>query len=344
MQTRRLGRSSLELPVVTFGAWAIGGGPYWNGTDDEQALAALAAAFDAGMHAVDTAPIYGMGHSETIVGRALAAQRRANGSTSDIKVCTKIGLRWDCDDGELFFESQSADGKPLAVYRNSRPESVRLECERSLQRLGVDHIHLLQVHWPDPTTPVSDTMGALAELHAEGKIGAIGVSNYDPELLEEAQVALGDLPLASTQPKYSLVAREIEADVLPWVIEHEVGVLAYSPLEQGLLTGKVRGDRSFADTEGRARRPSFQDRNRQAVNALLDEVVAPIAAELGASLAQTVIAWTVARPGISSALVGARTPEQARENAAAGELQIPPEAWSRIDTAFAALRLESEPV
>jgi len=337
MQIRRLGRSSLQLPVVTFGAWAIGGGPYWNGTHDEQALAALGAAFDAGITAVDTAPIYGMGHSERIVGQALATRRGA--AEGDIKVCTKVGLRWDADDGELFFESKGPDGQPLRVFRNSRPESVTLECERSLQRLGVEHIDLLQVHWPDPTTPVADTMGALAALHAAGKIGAVGVSTSSPEMLHEAQRALGDVPLASTQPKYSLVAREIEADVLPWVLEHRVGVLAYSPLEQGLLTGKVRRDRNFAESEGRAKRASFSPENRAAVNALLDHVVAPVAADLGATLAQTVIAWTVARPGITSAIVGARTPEQARENAGAGALTLPADAWSAIDGAFAALRL-----
>lgn len=331
MQQRRLGRSDLELPAVVFGAWAIGGGPYWNGTDDAAAVAALHAAFEAGIDAVDTAPVYGLGHSEQIVGRALADW------PGRVKVCTKIGLRWDATDGELFFESTGEDGKPLAVYRNSRPESVRLECERSLARLGVEHIDLLQVHWPDPTTPIADTMGALAELRAEGKIGAVGVSNYTPEMLGQAQAALGEVPLASTQPKYSLVAREIEADVLPWVLEHEVGVLAYSPLEQGLLTGKVRADRAFAETEGRARRDTFQPDARALVNATLDEVVAPVAAALDASLAQTVIAWTVARPGISCAIVGARTPEQARENARGGALQLPPEAWTAIDEAFGAL-------
>lgn len=337
MQIRKLGRSDLRLPGVVFGAWAIGGGPYWNGTDDDDAVDALRAGLDAGITAIDTAPIYGLGHSERVVGAALAERRER------VKICTKVGLRWDATDGELFFESRGEDGKSLGVYRNSRPESVRLECERSLARLGVEHIDLLQVHWPDPTTPIAETMGALAELRAEGKIGAVGVSNYTPEMLSEAQRALGEVPLASTQPKYSLVAREIEADVLPWALANEVGVLAYSPLEQGLLTGKVREERAFTASEGRAKRASFAAENRRRVNELLDEVVAPVAQQLGASLAQIVIAWTLARPGISCTLVGARSASQARENARGGELELSAEAWAAIDEAFAGLQLAAPP-
>lgn len=333
MQTRQLGRSDLTIPVVTFGAWALGGG-YWGATDDEAAAAALNLAVDLGMTAIDTAPIYGLGHSEQLIGRALAGRR------DEVQLLTKVGLRWDCEDGDLFFESKQGAERPLKVYRNSRPESVRLEVERSLERLGTEHLDLVQVHWPDPTTPVAETMGALADLHREGKIGAIGVSNYDTTMLAEAATALGEIPLASDQPRYSLVHREIEQDVLPWALEHGVGVLVYSPLEQGLLTGKVREDRRFGEGEGRNDRPSFRPGNRAAVNAVLDEVVAPVAAELGATLAQVIIAWTVARPGVSAALVGARTPEQVRENAGAGELVLSAEAWQAIDRAFADLRLD----
>lgn len=333
MQRRRLGRSELEVPVVVFGAWALGGG-YWGDVDDAAAVEAIRAGLDAGIDAIDTAPIYGLGHSERVVGQAIAGRR------DEVTVCTKIGLRWDCTDGDHFFSGKHADGSPLEVYRNSRPESVRLEVERSLERLGVERLDLVQVHWPDPTTPVAETMGALAELRAEGKLREIGVSNYDPGLLSEAQAALGDVPLASNQPKYSLVARDIEQDVLPWCREHDVGLLVYSPIEQGLLTGKVRDDRQFAEGEGRASRASFQPVNRRKVNAVLDEVVAPIAADLDATLAQVVIAWTVAQPGVTTALVGARRPEQARENAAAGALSLSADAWAAIDRAFADLQLE----
>lgn len=336
MRHRTLGRTDLSVPVITFGAWALGAG-YWGPQDDERSVEAIQAALDEGIDAIDTAPIYGLGRSELVVGRAIAGRR------DEVRVLTKVGLRWDCEDGDLFFSSKREDGSPLAVYRNSRPESVKLEVERSLLRLGVEHIDLVQVHWPDPTTPVADTMGALAELRAAGKIGAIGVSNYDVDLLEQAVAALGDVPLASVQPKYSLLAREIEADVLPWVRAHQVGLLAYSPLEQGLLSGKVRADRSFGEDEGRSRRATFLPANRARVNRLLDELVGPIAAAHGATMAQVVLAWTVQQPGVTVALAGARTASQARENAAAGDIELAREEWAAIDRAFAGLQLEAPP-
>jgi aryl-alcohol dehydrogenase-like predicted oxidoreductase len=333
MRHRKLGKTDLQLPVIAFGAWALGGG-YWGEQDDEASAAAIGAALDAGIDAIDTAPIYGLGRSEEVVGRAIAGRR------DEVRLLTKIGLRWDCTDGEHFIKGKLPDGRPLDIYKNSRPESVRLEVERSLQRLGVEQLDLVQVHWPDITTPIADTMGALAELRAEGKLAAIGVSNYDVDQLTQAQRALGDVPLASNQPIYSLVQRGIEADVLPWARENDVGIVVYSPLEQGLLTGKVRADRSFGDDEGRSKRTSFSAENRARVNALVDEFVAPVAAAHSATLAQTVLAWTVQQPGISVALVGARNAEQARENAAAGDLTLSADEHASIDQAFATLRLE----
>lgn len=332
MRHRTLGKSSLQLPVITFGAWALGGG-YWGQQEDDDSLAAIRAGLDAGIDAIDTAPIYGLGRSEEVVARAIAGRR------NQVKLATKVGLRWDCEDGDLFFTGKQDDGSPLAVYRNSRPESVALEVERSLKRLATDHIELVQVHWPDPTTPIADTMGALAQLVQSGKVGAVGVSNYDADMLAQAQAALGSVPLASNQPKYSLLAREIEADVLPWCRAHDVGLVVYSPLEQGLLTGKVRGERVFSEDEGRSRRPTFLPENRSRVNAVLDTVVAPIAADHGATLAQLVLAWTVQQPGVTVALAGARTAAQARENAAAGTLTLKDDAWAAIDRAFAELQL-----
>lgn len=338
MQRRTLGRTDLEIPVVVFGAWALGGTGYWGASDDELAVAAIREGLDRGMTAIDTAPIYGLGHSEEVVGRAIAGRR------DEVVVMTKVGLRWDTEDGgELLMESTRPDGSLFRLFKNSRPASVREEVERSLRRLDVDVLDLVQVHWPDGTTPIADTMGALAELRAEGKLRHIGVSNYDPDQLAEAQAALGDVPLASDQPKYSLVAREAEADVLPWCLEHEVGVVVYSPLEQGLLTGKVPADRSFDPDEGRATRATFRQENRRRVNAVLEEVVAPVASAHGATLAQTVIAWTVQQPGVTAALVGARNPQQAEENAAAGTLVLTDEQFAAIDGTFADLDLDLTP-
>lgn len=336
MKMRRLGASELDLPVVTFGAWAIGGWQ-WGGTDDDAARAAIGAALDAGTTAIDTAPVYGFGHSERVVGAALAGRR------DEALVLTKAGLRWDDERGPLAFEGRDHLGHPRRVHRNSRPDSVRFEVEESLRRLGTDRIDLLQIHWPDPTTPIAETMGELLRLRAEGKVREIGVSNYTPEEMGEARAALGDVPLASDQPRYSLVRREIEADVLPYAREAGVGLIVYSPLEQGLLTGKVPADRDFPETDGRHGRPTFRISNRALVNATLREVVQPVADARGATLAQVALAWVLAQPGVTSVIAGARDPGQARENAAAGELELAPGDIATIGRAFAELALDLEP-
>lgn len=331
MHARPLGATGLSVSPIVLGTWAVGGG-YWGAADDERSIAAIRAALDAGVTAIDTAPFYGLGRSERVVGRALAGR-------SDVLLATKVGLRWDDDRGEFFFDATDERGRALRVFRNGRPDSVRHEVEQSLARLGVEHLHLVQVHWPDATTPVADTLGALAELHRAGTIGAIGVSNFGPALLREAQEALGDIPLASVQSRYSLVHRELEQDVLPHARAHGLAVLAYSPLEQGLLTGEVTPSRRFHDGDGRRRRPTFQRENRRRVNALVQEVLAPVAAAHGRSCAQVALAWTVAQPGVTAAVVGARDARQAAENAAAGDLALSPDELSAIDRAFAGLEL-----
>jgi aryl-alcohol dehydrogenase-like predicted oxidoreductase len=315
MRRRRLGSTDLEVPLVSIGAWAIGGWS-WGGTDDDDAVRAIQASIDAGANAIDTAPVYGFGHSERVVGRAIAGRRER------AVLMTKVGLRWDAPEGDLAFEAVDREGKKLAVRRNSRPSSVKQEVERSLERLGVETIDLVQVHWHDPHTPVADTMGALLELRAQGKLRAIGVSNFSVELMKAAREALGDVPLASDQPKYNLIARDIEKEILPYARSAEIGILAYSPLEQGLLTGKVTADRTFPTDDGRHKRATFTPENRRRVNEALARSVRPIAEARGVTVGQVVIAWTVAQPGITTALVGARTAEQARENAAAGELEL----------------------
>ncbi len=327
MEYRKLGESALEVPVVCFGAWAIGGW-YWGGADDEASIAALRTGLDEGITAIDTAPVYGFGHSEAIVGQAIAERR------DEALVMTKAGLRWDCEDGEFFFETQGHAKQPLKLYRNSRPDSLREEVESSLRRLGVERIDLLQIHWPDPTTPIADSIGALLELRGEGKLREIGVSNFSPAQMDEARAALGEVPLASCQPKYNLLQREVEADVLPYAIEHGIATLAYSPLEQGLLTGRVTSERTFAADDGRCKHPNFQPQRRARVNEVLREVVQPIADEHGATLAQLVLAWTVAQPGITAVLAGARSVFQVQENAAAGRLKLTGNQISSIDTAF----------
>jgi aryl-alcohol dehydrogenase-like predicted oxidoreductase len=333
MEYRKLGSSSLEVPTISFGAWAIGGW-YWGGAEDAVSIEALRVALDEGITAFDTAPVYGFGHSEAVLGQALAERRE------EAIVMTKAGLRWDCADGEFFFET--ADGKkgPIKLYRNSRPDSLRLEVEASLRRLGMERIDLLQIHWPDPTTPIAESIGALLELREEGKLREIGVSNFSPAQMDEARAALGDVPLASDQPKYNLLQRGIEADVLPYVVEHHIGTLVYSPLEQGLLSGKVTAERSFPADDGRNKHPNFKPARRARVNEVLAQTVQPIADEHGADLAQTVLAWTVSQPGVTSALAGARDAGQARANAAAGRLKLTENEQRTIDGAFRTLLSE----
>jgi aryl-alcohol dehydrogenase-like predicted oxidoreductase len=335
MRSRRLGRSDIEVPLITLGAWAIGGWN-WGGSDDGEAVYAIQAAIDCGMNAIDTAPVYGFGHSERVVGRALAGRR------DRAIVMTKVGLRWDDDEGDFYFETNDRDGRKVSVRKNGRAASVKWEVERSLERLGVETIDLVQVHWPDPKTPIAETMGALLDLRSRGKVRAIGVSNFSVELMKAAQTALGDVPLASDQPKYSLVARDIEREILPFARSNGIGVVVYSPLEQGLLTGAVTKERSFPSTDGRRKRWTFTPENRRRVNEVLSRVVRPIASKHSAAIGQVVLAWTVAQPGVTSAIAGVRTRDQARENAAAGELELAPEELASIRAAFEALQLEPQ--
>ncbi len=332
MIRRKLGKSELEVPAIVFGAWAIGGWN-WGGSDDEAAVRAIRAGIDAGMNAIDTAPVYGFGHSEEVVGRAIAGRRE------QVVLMTKVGLRWDDPRGTLYFKTTGLDGKPREIWRNCKPDSIAKEVEQSLWRMRTNYIDLLQVHWHDPTTALADTMGALAQLVTQGKLRAIGVSNFTPGLMKEAQLELGAIPLASNQPKYSLVAREIEHDVLPWCREQGIGLVVYSPLEQGLLTGTVTAERTFPLTDGRHKRATFTRENRERVNAALERFVSPIAQRHQATIAQVVLAWTVAQPGITCALAGARTEAQARENAAAGSLELAPPELYEIRRAFERLEL-----
>lgn len=338
MRISRLGRSDVEVSAISFGAYAIGGW-YWGERDsDEEAMEALVVAFEGGVRSVDTAPVYGFGHSERLIGEA---RRRLGADGERFAVMTKVGLRWDDPRGRLGFHARDEHGKKLEVWRNGRPDSVAVEIDRSLERLGVERIDVAQVHTPDPTVPVAETVGALADAVDAGKVRAIGVSNFSPDQIRESLGALsGRAPLAATQSLYNGLDRGIEAEVLPLARESEVGVIAYSPLDQGLLTGKVGPERTFPRTDGRHRRVSFLPANRARVNACLADVIEPVARAHGATVAQVVLAWTIAQPGITTALVGARSQGQARDNAAAGALELTPEELDSIGAALAAVTID----
>ena len=311
MEFRQLGSSDLQVPVVSFGAWAIGGW-MWGGTDDAAAVRAIQQAIDAGITCIDTAAIYGMGHSERIVGQAIAGRREK------VIIATKCGLRWDLDIDKDGWHTEKPDGTPVKVIRYLKADSIRYEVEQSLKRLNIDEIDLYQCHWPDPETPIQETMEALADLQRQGKIRAIGVSNFTVDMIREC---LQHTTIASDQPLYNPLERDIEDGVLPFCVENNVGILAYSPIAQGLMTGKVTMDREFPEGDHRAQKPWFKPANRKRVLDMLEKV-RPIAQDHGATLAQLTINWIISQEGITSALVGARTPEQAVENAKAAEFKL----------------------
>ena len=324
MEYRQLGTSDLEVPTIVFGAWAIGGW-YWGPQEDAESIRTIHAAIDAGITCIDTAPMYGMGHSEEVVGKAIKGRR------DQVVLATKCGLRWDTpDEGDEYFTCRMPDGSEHPVRRNLHKRAILEEAEINLRRLDTDHIDLYQCHWPCKSAPIEETMDALVTLKDQGKIRAIGVSNFAPEMLAEC-LAYG--PLVSDQPPYSLLRRNAEADVLPFCLEHHIGVIVYSPLQQGLLTGKMTPDRTLHDDDYRKGQKWFTAGNRQRVLDALERI-RPIADAHGATLAQTTLAWTVAQPGITSAIVGARTPEQAVENAKAGDIQLSDDELATIRSVF----------
>lgn len=330
MQYRQLGQTDIEVSAVIYGAWAIGGW-MWGPQDEHDAIAAVRTSLDAGINTIDTAAVYGFGRSEELIAKALEGRRR-----EDVVIMTKFGLRWDHDGGGIArFETHDLEGRPLTVYKYARPESVMEECERSLRRLKSDYIDVFQIHWPDDTTPVEDTFGAVARLIEQGKVRAAGVSNFAPELMERANAVC---PLASSQPPYSMVLRDAETDVIPWCEENGVGVVVYSPLQRGLLTGKITPGYKFAEDDHRRNNPLFGAQNVVAINAMLDKI-RPVAERHGATLAQLVINWTAHRDGITAALVGARNVKQAGENAAAMSFTLSDEDVAEINKAVEELRI-----
>jgi len=306
MEARQLGSSDVKVSPVIFGAWAIGGW-MWGGAEERDSIAAIQASIDAGASTIDTAAVYGMGYSEELVGRAIKGRREK------VVLATKCGMRWNSNEGSDPWEQKDNQGNPITIRRNARPDSIAYECEQSLKRLGVDVIDLYQIHWPDTTTPVEQSMAAMVKLKEQGKIRAIGVSNYNVDWLKGA---VKSAPLASLQPPYSLIQRKIESGILQYCRQNNIGVIVYSPLERGLLTGKVTPERQFPPGDHRATHKYFTVENRKRVLAALEKVK-PIAEKHKASLAQVAINWTFSEPGITAALVGARNAEQATHNAGA---------------------------
>jgi len=321
MEYRKLGHSDLEISAITFGAWAAGGW-MWGSTDRNEAIEAIRASYDVGVTSIDTAPIYGQGTSEEIVGEAIKDISR-----DKVQILTKFGMRWDLDKGTLAMNSKNNDGKDIDIYKYAGKESIIFECEQSLKRLGTDYIDLYQIHWPDVTTPIDVTFEAVSKLIEQGKVRFAGVCNYNAQQMAEAEKTL---KLVSNQIPFSMVNRGIEDETVPYCIENNKSILAYSPLERGLLTGKITSDYKFQDGDHRANLPHFQPDFIQNTNQLLDKIK-PIADEHNASLGQLVLRWTIERPGITIALAGARNAEQAVQNAKAMDINLSKEEIKTID-------------
>jgi len=318
MEYRQLGLSSLKPSTIVFGAWAIGGA-MWGPADEADAVAAIKASMDMGVNAIDTAPVYGFGQSERLVAKAVAGRREK------VLIFTKFGLLAKPEVGEYLFDMDYF-GKPMKIYRNARKQSILQECEQSLRDLNTDYIDLYQCHWRDHTTPLAETMEAMELLLKQGKIRAAGVSNFTAEEIETCR---GIVPLASNQPPYSMVLRDVEKDLLPYCLKNNVGVIVYSPLQRGLLTGKFKPDHKFDPHDHRANQPFFKPENIRRINAFLSKLD-PIAQFHQATIAQVVINWTIQQPGITCALVGARNAKQSSENAAAGKFKLSAEELQQI--------------
>jgi len=330
MVYRKLGNTDLEISAIAFGAWAIGGW-MWGGNDETDSVKAIQKAFDLGITTFDTAPVYGFGKSEELLGRALADIPREK-----VQILTKYGLRWDSDRGVHHFDSKDDKGNDISIFKYAAKESIIQECNQSLKRLNTDYIDLYQIHWPDPSTPISETMEAMSLLIDEGKIRATGVCNYGANQVSEA---LETFPIASNQVPYSMINRGVEADIIPQAINNNLGILAYSPLQRGLLTGKINANFRFGEGDHRPNTPHFKPENIKRVNTFLNNIHY-IAENKGVTQSQLVINWTVQVPGVTCALVGARNVTQSEENAKALDFTLSEDEMDVVNGRLGELELD----
>lgn len=318
MKRAALGSGGLAISRVTFGCMAPP-----DQADRGERERVLHAAFDAGITSFDTAPLYGFGASEEILGRAFADRR------GRIEILTKVGLRWDGTHGDLLFEFTDPAGRPVRVRKDARPSSIEREVEQSLRRLGVEVIDLLQVHHRDVHTPLELTLEALAALRRAGKIRGVGLSNHPLPDIERATAAT---TLDAVQMEYNLAHRRVEGDLLPFVARHGVGFLAYSATGLGVLAGRLLG--GGRPTHDRWGSPYFAPRNVAAINVALTEAVLPLARARGVTVGQVCLAWLLGQRAVTAAIAGARTAAQAQENAAAADLVLAPDEEARVRRAF----------
>jgi aryl-alcohol dehydrogenase-like predicted oxidoreductase len=314
MNTKRLGNSDLFLTPIGFGAWAIGGSGWefaWGGQDDKDSIAAIREALAAGVNWIDTAAVYGLGHSEEVVARALEGVRDRP------YVFTKCSMIWD---------------EHRQIGHSLKADSIRRECEASLRRLRIDTIDLYQIHWPIPEKDIEEGWATLASLQREGKVRHIGVSNFNVAQMKQAQAIA---PITSLQPPYSLLHREIEDEILPFAARNRIGVIAYSPMASGLLTGAMTRERitDLPADDWRKGHSDFQEprlsRNLELVNLLRD-----IGNQHGRSPGEVAVAWVLHHPAVTGAIVGARRPDQVRGVVGAAEFRLSPQELTQIEGFF----------
>ena len=307
MEQRRLGHSDLSVSVVGLGTWVMGGW-MWGGVEDESSKKAIFKAIDLGITLIDTAPVYGFGHAETIVGQALSEAK----ARSRVVLATKCGLDWD---------------KNEHIHRNASPKRIFEEIDQSLRRLQTDFIDLYQIHWPDRNTPFEESLDALLKLKKAGKIREVGISNFDVAQMEAFD--RGGV-IASNQLPYNLFEREIEAETIPFAREHQIGILAYGPLCRGLLTGKFSQETTFPKGDLRSLDPKFRgDTFVEHLNAV--EALRGLAKEIGVEVGPFAVRWVIEQGGVTSALCGARDPKQIEASSKAARFKIPGDMLVRIE-------------
>lgn len=314
MQTRKLGFSELKLTTIGFGAWAIGGGNWdwgWGPQDDAESISTIHRALDLGINWIDTAAAYGLGHSEEIVAIALKGRRE------QVFLATKCSLVWDTP-------------QDYKVYNRLKAWSVRQECENSLRRLNTEVIDLYQIHWPNPDADIEEGWAEIARLIQEGKVRYAGVSNFSVQQMRRAQAIH---PIASLQPEYSMLAREPENELLAYCAENHIGVIAYSPMASGLLTGKYNRQKVAAlpPTDWRVTKNEYFREPSLTLNLEMVESLRPIAERNNRSLGELAVAWVLRRPEVTAAIVGARRPDQIAETALAGDWALSDDEQLAID-------------
>src|SRR5438270_2832302 len=315
MDTRQLGTSDLHITPMGFGAWAIGGGGWefaWGAQDDSDSVAAIHEALNAGVNWIDTAAVYGLGHSEEVVTKAL------EGMSNRPYVFTKCSMVWD---------------EHRQIGHSLKAESIRRECEASLRRLRVDAIDLYQIHWPDPDEDIEEGWATLAALKKEGKVRHIGVSNFNVDQMERAQAIA---PITSLQPRYSLIHREIEPEILPFVAQENIGVIAYSPMASGLLTGAMTPQRIAGLPADDWRRANGDFREPQlSRNLHLVRLLRAIGSHHGCSPGEVAVAWVLRDPAVTGAIVGGRRPDQVRGVVGAADFRLSSREIAEVEAFFA---------